>query len=90
MSNCIVATDVVDEGIDVPLCALVVRYDLPLDYRAYVQSKGRARHGTSHYTVLVPRDDDIFLSRYKDYKTTEEKMKTVSIDDVKSKYMTLS
>ncbi|EFN79336.1 Endoribonuclease dcr-1 [Harpegnathos saltator] len=79
LSNCIVATDVVDEGIDVPLCALVVRYDLPTDYRAYVQSKGRARHGTSHYTVLVPRDDETFLSRYKDFKITELKMKTILI-----------
>ncbi|XP_014473379.1 PREDICTED: endoribonuclease Dicer [Dinoponera quadriceps] len=79
LCNCVVATDVVDEGIDVPLCALVVRYDLPTDYRAYVQSKGRARHGTSHYTVLVPRNDDSFLSRYRDYKNTELIMKEILV-----------
>lgn len=78
VSNCIVATDVVDEGIDIPTCTLVIRYDLPLDYRGYVQSKGRARHSSSHYKVLVPNDDDAFLQRYKDYKETESILKAVN------------
>lgn len=76
--NCLVATDVVDEGIDIPSCTLVIRYDLPLDYRGYVQSKGRARHNTSHYKVLVPNKDDVFLERYKYYKETELKLKAVN------------
>ncbi|XP_033221777.1 endoribonuclease Dicer isoform X2 [Belonocnema kinseyi] len=70
-SNCIVATDVVDEGVDIPACTLIVRFDLPLDFRAYVQSKGRARHSTSQYTMIMSSDDDKFESRYKQFQKTE-------------------
>lgn len=74
-TNCIVATDVVDEGIDVPACTLIIRFDLPMDFRGYVQSKGRARHSTSRYIVLMPKDDVAFLQRYQNYKSTETKLK---------------
>ncbi|XP_025264753.1 endoribonuclease Dicer isoform X1 [Camponotus floridanus] len=74
-SNCIVATDIVDEGIDVPNCTLIIRYDLPMDFRGYVQSKGRARHSSSNYIVLMPDDDRTFLERYKNYIHTEIQLK---------------
>ncbi|XP_070162593.1 endoribonuclease Dicer isoform X3 [Polyergus mexicanus] len=74
-SNCIVATDVVDEGIDVPNCTLIIRYDMPMDFRSYVQSKGRARHSSSQYMVLMPKDDIAFLRRYENYKNTESILK---------------
>ena len=77
-ANCIVATDVVDEGIDVPSCTLIIRYDLPVDFRGYVQSKGRARYSTSHYVVLMPHNDSNFLQKYEYYKNMESKLKQVS------------
>ncbi|XP_011632113.1 endoribonuclease Dicer isoform X1 [Pogonomyrmex barbatus] len=76
-ANCIVATDVVDEGIDIPTCTLIVRYDLPMDFRGYVQSKGRARHSKSHYIILMPDDDHNFLQRYCQYKNTESLLKRI-------------
>ncbi|KYQ55277.1 Endoribonuclease Dicer [Trachymyrmex zeteki] len=76
-SNCIVATDVVDEGIDIPTCTLIIRYDIPTDFRAYVQSKGRARHNLSRYLILVENDDEDFLKKYEQYKNTEEKLKGI-------------
>lgn len=78
LSNCIVATDVVDEGIDVPNCTLIIRYDMPMDFRGYVQSKGRARHSSSQYMVLMQKDDSAFLQRYESYKNTELRLKMVS------------
>lgn len=78
-SNCIVATDIVDEGIDVPNCTLIIRYDMPMDFRGYVQSKGRARHSSSHYVVLMSKDDTALLQRYENYKHTETELKKVSI-----------
>lgn len=81
LSNCIVATDIVDEGIDVPNCTLIIRYDMPMDFRGYVQSKGRARHSSSNYVVLMPKDDDTFLQRYKNYIHTETQLKRVSISN---------
>lgn len=77
-TNIIVATDVVDEGIDIPTCTLIIRYDVPMDFRAYVQSKGRARHSSSNYIVLMPNEDSDFLQRYHQYIYTELKLKKVS------------
>ncbi|EGI69620.1 Endoribonuclease Dcr-1 [Acromyrmex echinatior] len=78
-SNCIVATDVVDEGIDIPMCTLIIRYDVPTDFRAYVQSKGRARHNLSSYLILVENDDEDFLKKYHQYKDTEKKLKRILV-----------
>ena len=35
--NLLVATNVLEEGIDVGSCNLVIKFDRPADYRAYVQ-----------------------------------------------------
>jgi len=37
--NLLVSTNVLEEGVDVPKCNLVVRFSLPSTYRSYVQSK---------------------------------------------------
>lgn len=55
--NLLVATSVVEEGMDVPKCNLVVRFDFPDDFRSYVQSKGRARHQKSLYTMMTSSAD---------------------------------
>ncbi|KAL1418945.1 hypothetical protein MTO96_005486 [Rhipicephalus appendiculatus] len=55
--NLLVATSVVEEGMDVPKCSLVVRFDFPDDFRSYVQSKGRARAQRSLYVMMTSRDD---------------------------------
>ncbi|XP_043279610.1 endoribonuclease Dicer isoform X2 [Venturia canescens] len=78
-SNCLVATDVVDEGVDVPTCTLIVRYDLPLDFRSYVQSKGRARHKSSRYIMLISSEDKSFPSKHKNFQRVENLMKMVSL-----------
>lgn len=54
--NILVATSVMEDGIDVPACHLVVRYDLPTTYRAYVHSKARARARKAHYVLLVEEE----------------------------------
>lgn len=54
--NVLVATSVLEDGIDVPACHLVVRYDLPSTYRAYVHSKARARARKAHYILLVEHE----------------------------------
>ncbi|XP_022643620.1 endoribonuclease Dicer-like [Varroa destructor] len=51
--NLLVATSVIEEGVDVPACNLVVRFDTPRSMRSYVQSRGRARRLPSLYVVLA-------------------------------------
>ena len=55
--NLLVATSVVEEGLDVPKCNLVVRYDFPKTFQSHVQSKGRARAKNSRYLLLVNSED---------------------------------
>ncbi|CAI4229108.1 unnamed protein product [Auanema sp. JU1783] len=55
--NIIVSTNVLEEGVDVRTCNLVIKFDRPLDYRAYVQSKGRARKAGANYVVLIEEQE---------------------------------
>ncbi|XP_028968740.1 endoribonuclease Dicer [Galendromus occidentalis] len=50
--NLMFATSVIEEGMDVPACNLIVRFDPPMDVRSYTQSKGRARAKPSLYVLL--------------------------------------
>lgn len=71
--NLLVATGVVEEGIEVPRCNLVVRFDPPENLRAYVQSKGKAKAANSRFFVLVPREESSrFLEDLHDYRTIEQ------------------
>lgn len=55
--NLIVATSVLEEGIDLPACNLVIRYDTPNHFLSYVQSKGRARMKPSRYVMMVSNNE---------------------------------
>ena len=71
--NILVATSVLEDGIDVPACHLVVRYDLPQSYRAYVHSKARARANKAHYVLMVESDRmDDFLVNLSHFHATEQ------------------
>ena len=77
-ANCVVATDVVDEGVDIPSCTLILRYDLPMDFRGYIQSKGRARDKAGKYVMLLSRRDHTYQSRHANFKRVEGFLKQVS------------
>lgn len=38
--NLLVATSVLEEGIDIPACNVIIRFDMLKNYCEYVQSKG--------------------------------------------------
>ncbi|XP_076046340.1 endoribonuclease Dicer-like isoform X2 [Oratosquilla oratoria] len=65
--NVIVSTSVLEEGIDVPVCNVIIRFDPPSNFRSYVQARGRARDTPSQYVFFASKDgkvgDDI--SSYK-------------------------
>ncbi|XP_039288314.1 LOW QUALITY PROTEIN: endoribonuclease Dcr-1 [Nilaparvata lugens] len=61
--NVLVGTSLLEDGIDLPKCNLVVRYNVPTNYRSYAQSKGRARAPDSHYVHLIERENcDAFIT----------------------------
>ncbi|KAL5255774.1 hypothetical protein ACHWQZ_G011113 [Mnemiopsis leidyi] len=51
--NILLATSVVEEGLDIPACNIVIRYDFPQTYRAYVQSRGRARKKPAKFVFFM-------------------------------------
>lgn len=72
-TNLLIATSIVEEGVDIPKCNLVVRFDLPTEYRSYVQSKGRARAPISNYVMLADTDKiKSFEEDLKTYKAIEK------------------
>uniref|UniRef100_A0A674F5G5 ribonuclease III n=1 Tax=Salmo trutta TaxID=8032 RepID=A0A674F5G5_SALTR len=72
-TNLLIATSIVEEGVDIPKCNLVVRFDLPTEYRSYVQSKGRARAPVSNYIMLADSERaKTFEDDLKTYKAIEK------------------
>lgn len=59
--NLIVASSVLEEGIDLQACNLVVAYDSPETFRSYVQTKGRARMITSQYVLFTAHSVQVKL-----------------------------
>lgn len=57
--NLIIATNVLEEGIDLQACNLVICYDRPKNFRSYVQTKGRARMKKSHYVIMVEESEQV-------------------------------
>nr|XP_053628176.1 endoribonuclease Dicer-like [Cherax quadricarinatus] len=51
--NFLVSTSVLEEGVDIRKCNIVIRFDKPQNYRAYLQSRGRARAHPSRYLLMV-------------------------------------
>ncbi|KAL2888792.1 RNase3 domain-containing protein [Ceratocystis lukuohia] len=76
-ANILVATSVLEEGIDVPACNLVVCFDSPPDFKSFIQRRGRARSKESSLILLV---SDSELER-KDWEAQEELMKSVYMDE---------
>lgn len=61
--NLIFATSVAEEGIDVPRCNLVVRFDLYSTPIQYMQSRGRARMKNSIFAHMIEDGDKSQLSQ---------------------------
>ncbi|CAI5473876.1 unnamed protein product [Closterium sp. Yama58-4] len=55
--NVLVATSAAEEGMDIPACHTVIRFDRILTVRSMLQSRGRARKPGAHFRVLVQRGD---------------------------------
>ncbi|GAO17980.1 hypothetical protein UVI_02056110 [Ustilaginoidea virens] len=64
--NCLFATQVAEEGIDIPDCDLIVRFDLYDSPIQYIQSKGRARRANSTYISMLEENNMQHFRRLKE------------------------
>ncbi len=79
--NLLVATRVVEEGLDIRKCNLVVRYDFPQTFQSYVQSKGRARSKNSQYIMLIDKKQrDNCREKLAEYMRNEKELQSICHD----------
>jgi ERCC4-related helicase len=65
--------DIVQEGLDIPTCSYVIRYEFVSDEIGTIQSRGRARAQDSSYYLITERDS-INHQREKNNKIRENEM----------------
>ena len=78
--NCLFATSVAEEGLDIPQCNLVVRFDLYRTMIGYVQSRGRARHRNSKYLHMLEEGNSHHRERLLDARFDEQVMRNFCKD----------
>lgn len=79
-TNLLVATSVLEEGIDVPACNLVICFDKPDNLKSFIQRRGRARMSTSQLYLLVEGESD---TSSRDWQHLEREMKAKYEDDMR-------
>ncbi|KAJ6500580.1 hypothetical protein C8R45DRAFT_1122609 [Mycena sanguinolenta] len=75
--NLIIATAVAEEGIDLPACDLVIRFDALQHMIGYVQSRGRARSKASMFVIMIEENDSAQLARYKAFSEMDPELKAI-------------
>ncbi|CAO1634137.1 unnamed protein product [Jaminaea pallidilutea] len=73
-TNLVIATSVLEEGLDIMPVNCVIRCDLPQHHVAFVQSRGRARSHRSTYVILAEKGNMKHMSLLTGVKAAEEVM----------------
>lgn len=79
--NLILATSVLEEGIDVSSCNLVVCFERPKNLKSFVQRRGRARKQTSRYFIFIAVSDHTRSAE--SWKILEAEMRAAYEDDMR-------
>ncbi|MCJ1399859.1 Dicer-like protein 1 [Xylographa trunciseda] len=74
--NCLFATSIAEEGLDIPACNTIVRFDLYSTLIQYIQSRGRARHKNSKYVHMVEQGNQHHIQALKDVHKNEDILRT--------------
>ncbi|KAL8517841.1 hypothetical protein ACS0TY_009230 [Phlomoides rotata] len=65
--NIIIATSMLEEGLDVQSCNLVIRFDPSSTMCSFIQSRGRARMQNSDFVIMVERGDNLAIANVNDF-----------------------
>lgn len=77
--NCLISTDLLEEGFDLPQCNLIIRFDEILTFKSYIQSKGRGRQSTASYVALLPNSKkEVFAKTLQEYQQIFKNINDVS------------
>jgi endoribonuclease Dicer len=73
--NCVFATSVAEEGLDIPDCNVIIRYDLNNTLIQYIQSRGRARQEDSIYIHMVEKGNADHYDKLKQNQLNEDALR---------------
>ncbi|PSN68956.1 P-loop containing nucleoside triphosphate hydrolase protein [Corynespora cassiicola Philippines] len=80
-TNLILTTSVLEEGIDVSSCHLVICFEQPKNLKSFVQRRGRARKQKSKYFIFSPIHGN--LRTPETWESLEEEMKRAYLNDLR-------
>uniref|UniRef100_A0A182PSP9 ribonuclease III n=1 Tax=Anopheles epiroticus TaxID=199890 RepID=A0A182PSP9_9DIPT len=83
--NLLIGTSVLEEGIELPKCNLVIRWNSPANYRSYAQCKGRAKAPGAYHVLFVTPETPAAQNGQLD-KT--ESLEDLSLDGMMPEYPT--
>ncbi len=78
--NLVIATSVLEEGIDVSACNIVICYNKPATLKSFIQRRGRARKERSKLVLMVDSDDPFTLISWHEL---EDEMKKAYQDEMR-------
>lgn len=81
--NLLVATSVLEEGIDVPACNIIICVDIPATLKSFIQRRGRARMSGSHFYLLTAEEAQAKVKSTNDWETLEADMKRHYEDELR-------
>ncbi|KAJ3018775.1 hypothetical protein HKX48_002642 [Thoreauomyces humboldtii] len=87
-TNLLVATKVAEEGLDIPSCKLVVRFDMEkesMNLVNFIQCRGRARHVDSKFFVMCEQDNWAHSQHLRLLKAKEADVRA-KIDNIDRKF----
>jgi ERCC4-related helicase len=80
--NLILATSVLEEGIDISNCHLVVCFEPPKNLKSFVQRRGRARKQKSKYIIFTPEFGPV--GKFPEtWELLEQQMKKAYLNDLR-------
>jgi len=82
--NLVIATSVLEEGIDVSTCHCVICFDAPKNLKSFIQRRGRARRQDSTYFIMLPDSSSTITKGPAEWEALEEEMKRAYLDDLRA------
>ncbi len=78
--NLVIATSVLEEGIDVSACNIVICFDKPANLKSFIQRRGRARKEKSKFVLMLSSEDPFTSSQWREL---EDDMKKAYQDEMR-------
>lgn len=70
--NIMISTSILEDGCDLPKCNLVIRFDLPITFHSYIQSKARSRASDAQFLLFSNElETENFIGKLAEYNEVE-------------------